>query len=142
MRKYKIIAALSIAVIAIMLFGFWRAATPPRRLDGWPQGAVWVPHPYLHFSFIPLGVWEGCRFDPITGMDHCTFADYRGKVQYQGDYVTCGDDQNADERKQGVEDEYLTLKPSTSSFIFLQNGTMLVNREACDWRHANDKLKP
>ena len=63
--------------------------------------------------------------DAQHGVDRCKFADYQGKIHYEGEYLTC------DERPP-VPDNGLLLKPSTSVTIYLQDGTMLLERSLCE----------
>ena len=128
MRGLKLIATVSLAVIAAVTIGIWRASTQPQHPDGWPEGAIWVHAPGVHFSLVPKGVWQGCWLDSKTGRDHCKFADYQGRVLFESEYLICSE-------KRGVPDESLWLKPSTSTFIYLRDGTMLMEVSLCEARN-------
>jgi hypothetical protein len=67
--------------------------------------------------------------DSQIGLDRCKFADYKGKIIYQSEYVTCTE-------KPPVPDERLLLKQSNSSFIYLRDGTLLVEVSLCNGRNA------
>jgi hypothetical protein len=62
--------------------------------------------------------------DTQQNVDRCKFGDVEGKILYQADYVTC-------DLQSAVPEERLRLKPSTSTFIYLQDGTMLIERSWC-----------
>jgi hypothetical protein len=68
--------------------------------------------------------------DAHSGVDRCKFGNYKGRVIYEGEYVTC------DERPP-VPDDRLLLKPSDLSFIYLRDGSVLFERSLCDARNKS-----
>lgn len=121
----KLTAALAAVVLAVVIILIWRSSVPPKVPEGWPPGSIWVKEPGMRLSFIPKGVWEGCWLDVQHRVDRCKFGDHQGRIFYQSDYLTC------DERP-AVPDERLWLMPSTSVFIYLRDGTMLIERSLCE----------
>jgi hypothetical protein len=126
-RAIKLTAAFAAALVGIAAVWIWRASLTQQRPNGWPADSIWVQEPGVHFSFAPRGVWEGCWLDSNTGLDRCQFGDYKGRILFRSDYLIC-------EEHRGVPNEELSLKPSTSAFIFLRNGAMLIESNLCKAR--------
>jgi hypothetical protein len=115
-----------ILLAAGMLLG--KSLGPPLRPLGWPMGSVWVGED-RHFVGHPRGVWQACWYNSQINRDRCKFADYKGEVLFEGDFLICSE-------QRGAPDIDLILKPSNSSFVYLRNGTMLVESGICEARNA------
>jgi TonB family protein len=133
MRILKIIGSL-ICALLILGLGFigsvYWTIQRPRLPKGWPSGSVWIGAPSLRWAL--AGVWIGCRLDSQRNVDTCKFANFRGKVWYEGDYTTCDDEPP-------IADERLWLRPGnqSASFIGLRDGTLLIAKNDCDFRNRD-----
>jgi hypothetical protein len=127
----------SIGVLVILLLAFigwqWWASQNPRLPRGWPPGSIWMREPGRRLSFGPRGVWIGCWFDTQQGADRCRFADYKGRIIHQSDYETCTE-------QPPVPNERLWLTAGSYYFIYLRDGTLLVEVNAC--RTSNGVPRP
>jgi hypothetical protein len=132
----KIIGA-SIGVLVVLLLAFigwqWWANQNPRLPRGWPPGSIWMREPGRRVSFVPRGVWIGCWLETQQGVDRCSFADYKGRIFHQGDYGTCAE-------QLPVPNERLWLNAGSYWFIYLRDGTLLVEVSTC--RAANGVPRP
>jgi hypothetical protein len=123
----KIICA-SIGVLVVLLLAFigwqWWANQNPRLPRGWPPGSIWMREPGRRVSFVPRGVWIGCWLDTQQGVDRCRFADYKGTIIHQSDYEICSE-------QLPVPNERLWLTAGSYYFIYLRDGTLLVELSVC-----------
>lgn len=134
MRGLKLGAASAAVLVVIAIGRIWWASLPPKLPKGWPPGSIWVQEPGVRLSLVPRGAWEGCWLDAQHGVDQCKFADYKGKIFYEDEYETCTE-------QPPIADEGLRLKPSTTTAIYLKNGTVLLEVSLCE-AHNQSIAKP
>lgn len=110
----------------------WWASHPPKLPGNLRANSVWVEGSPAPFVFTPRGVWVSCWLDTQRNVDRCQFADYEGKLGYEGDYTTC-------DNQSPMPDERLRLQNKNQAVVrvFLQDGTMLIPANLCDRRNRS-----
>lgn len=75
--------------IAIVIAGFyWWAGIPPSRPSAMSSKAVFLWAPNVGVPTFKRGVWVDCRFDSEKNTDWCQVADVRGKLTYEGEFLS------------------------------------------------------
>jgi hypothetical protein len=141
MRTLKIIGV----VLAILILGiiglvarFWWATLTPKVPKYWPQGSVWVEAPPAPLDWSPRGYFAGCLFDSQRSVDRCKFANYRGKVWYEADYVNCENGRMGAEGTLAITAQadwtWLNSEQLEVPRVHLKNGAILIPVTACKAR--------
>lgn len=80
-----VLAAIAVGLIGLVARIQW-AKSIPSRPESLPLNAVWAPAPPAPLDLIPRGYWLGCWLDTSRNVDRCILTDYRGNVEFVGDY--------------------------------------------------------
>jgi hypothetical protein len=132
MRVVKAMGALvGVLVLSVLSFfaWIWWESQHPRLPNGWPPSSAFIQAPHALPGYLLVGVWVGCRLGTQRNVDTCKFANYKGKLMYEGDYTTC-------DNQPPLPDERLRLRSENQATVrvFLQDGTMLIPVDFCNPR--------
>ncbi len=127
-------AAVVLAVLEGVVIGllWWASIQPkraPRNLKGTP---AWIVDPMPRFAyfpfwlFVPRGFWVSCWLDTQRNVDMCEFADFNGKVSYEGDYTTCDGRPPLPTNEVGPTDFHQAVSP-----VLLVRGGSLIPVDEC-----------
>lgn len=125
MRSLKFGVAFIGALALIFIARIWWASIPPKLPQNLPTNSIWLEAP-TRLNFSPSGFWVGCWLDGERHANRCSFADFKGKVLYESDYLSC-------DGRPPIPDNKLRLKSDhQSSFLIrLEDGTVLVQADGC-----------
>jgi hypothetical protein len=122
-----VIGLVLLSIGGLIIFRNWWVSHPPKIPKNLHADSVWIKGPPAPLFLAPRGIWLGCWFDAQRNVDRCQFADYKGLVLHEEDYISCDD-------KPPISDA--TLKPrdhdQSFAFVFLRDQTLLWSTTECE----------
>jgi len=138
------IAALLILVAMAVCLRLWWATLTPKVPNHWPPGSVWVAAPPAPLDWSPRGDFAGCWSDDQQKVNRCQFANYKGTIWYQGDYIDCDSHVLVAEDRLAIKSQadWIWVKSERQELprVHLLDGTMLIPFSACEAHKSRENL--
>ena len=125
-KLLSIVIGLVLLICAPIVFRSWWVSHPPKVPRNLRADSVWIKGLSAPLFLAPRGVWLSCWLDTQRNVDRCQFADYKGLVLHEEDYISCND-------KPPIPDAALKPRDHDQSFafVFLTDQTLLWSATEC-----------